>query len=359
LACYDLSRLADRLERDEFIRAPVGLWRWAELLPVFDPAKRITLGEGGTPLIGAPRLGKFLGLDSIYIKDEGRNPTGSFKARGLAVAVSKAVELGVQEFAMPTAGNAGGALAAYAARGGFRAHVFMPANSPQVNQEEVRAAGIDLILVDGLIDRAGRMANSQAKEHGWFNLSTFKEPYRVEGKKTLGFEIAAAFDWSLPDLILYPTGGGTGLVGMWKAFHELKALNWIQGSLPRMIAVQPEGCAPIVRALEEGDKRVCKWQETDTLAVGLRVPKPFADRLALNAVRESGGTGIAVSDEEICQAQEDLASMEGVLACPEGAATLAGLRRLCDSGEVRAEDRVVLFNTASGLKYLSSDRNIV
>ena len=352
LARYDLEGLRDRLDREALARRPSGLWRWAELLPVRDPAYRLTLGEGDTPLLPAPRLAQDLGLKAVYIKDESTNPTGTFKARGLAVAVARAVELGVEAFVVPTAGNAGGALAAYAARAGRPAHIFMPADAPRLNQIEVQAAGATLHLVDGLIDLAGAQARQAAQEHGWFDVSTTREPYRVEGKKTMGLELAEAFDWDLPEVILYPTGGGTGLIGMWKAFQELAALGWVDGKRPRMVSVQAAGCAPVVRALEGGAERVERWENAETYASGLRVPRPYADRLILRALRESGGTAVAVSDEEMRQAARDLARLEGVLACPEGAATLAGLRRLVQAGWVQPEARVVLFNTGTGLKYL-------
>jgi threonine synthase len=324
------------------------MWRWAELLPVRDPACRLTLGEGDTPLLRLERSARALGFDQLYLKDESLNPTGSFKARGLAAAVSKAVELGLGAFVIPTAGNAGGALAAYAALAGAEAHVFMPQDAPRVNQVEVRAAGADLRLVDGLINDAARLAAQEAAGAGWFDLSTFKEPYRVEGKKIMGYELAEAFGWRLPDVILYPTGGGTGLVGMWKAFTELETLGWIDSRRPRMISVQAEGCAPVARAFHSGSPRAEAWQNASTIAAGLRVPALFADRLILRALRESGGAAVTVSDAEILAAQQQLAREEGILAAPEGAATLAALPQL--RGLIRADESVVLFNTGSGLK---------
>ncbi len=352
LAGYDLARLGRDRDRAEFARRPSGLWRWAELLPVADPALRTDLGEGDTPLLAASKLGQDLGLPRLYIKEEGLNPTGTFKARGLAMAVSRAVELGITDFVIPTAGNAGGALAAYAARAGVRAHVYMPADAPMLNQIEVRLHGADLHLVEGLIDEASRQAAEAARAHGWFNASTFREPYRVEGKKTLGLELAEAFEWHLPDVIIYPTGGGTGLVGMWKAFDELEALGWIGSERPKMVSVQASGCAPIVRAIENGDERARPWVDAHTIASGLRVPSVFADRLILKAIRNSGGTAVAVDDDQITQAQMDLAWREGVLACPEGAATLAGVKKLLATGWLSPGASVVLFNTGSGLKYL-------
>ncbi len=345
--------LANRLNREALANRPAGLWRWAELLPVGNPAFRFSLGEGDTPLLILPRLTEELGMGVVLLKDEGVNPTGTFKARGLATAVSRAAELGVREFVIPTAGNAGAALAAYAARAGLKAHVFMPEDAPHINQVEVRAAGADLHLVRGLIDQAGKQASEQARSKGWFDVSTFKEPYRVEGKKTMGFELVEALGWELPDVIVYPTGGGTGLVGMWKAFAELRELGWIDQDDPRFVSVQPAACAPVVRAMELGTERIAPWEQAMTKAHGLRVPKPYADRLILQVLRESGGTAVAVEEQEIQSAQEDMARQEGILTCLEGAATLAGLRKLVRRGWVARGARVVLFNTGSGLKYLS------
>ena len=353
LARYNLPQIAQQFDRDTLTNRPAGMWRWAELLPVADPEHRITLGEGDTPTLRLPRLGAQLGLEALYLKDEGGNPTGTFKARGMAVAVSRARELGVEELAAPTAGNAGGALAAYAARARMPAHVFMPADAPESNQREILAAGAQLELVDGMIDEAGKQAHRQSQSQGWMNLSTFREPYRVEGKKTMGFELAEEFDWELPEILIYPTGGGTGLVGIWKAFEELEALGWIDSRRPRMVSVQADGCAPVVKAMDRGVERMKRWKRARTMAPGLRVPKPYADRLILGTLRESGGTAVAVSDADIQNAQADLASQEGVLVCPEGAACLAGLRHLINEGEVSPQERVLLLNTGSGLKYLT------
>ncbi|MCC6190439.1 MAG: threonine synthase [Anaerolineales bacterium] len=353
LARYDLARARAELDRAAFSARPRGMWRWHELLPVRDPACRLALGEGDCPLLTAPRLSTALGLPHLFIKDESFNPTGSFKARGMAAAVSAALELGVRELVVPTAGNAGGALAAYAARAGLPAHVFMPADAPAANVVEARLYGADVQLVAGLISDAGRLAAAAAAEHGWFDVSTFKEPYRVEGKKIMGYELAEEFGWSLPDVIIYPTGGGTGLVGMWKAFAELAELGWlVDDRRPRMVSVQAAGCAPIVRAFDLGAERAEFFAGAATLAAGLRVPGPFADRLILRSLRESGGTAVAVGDDEILAAQRELAQAEGIFAAPEGAATLAGLRRLAAEGWVRPGERVVLFNTGAGLKYL-------
>lgn len=351
LARYDLERVGRDVDRHTFVDRSGGMWRWRELLPLLDSACRFSLGEGGTPLLPASRLGERLGMKRLFIKDEGVNPTGTFKARGLAMAVSKAMELGLKEFVIPTAGNAGGALATYAARAGAAAHVYMPKDAPEIHLLEVRAAGAELYMVDGLIDEAGRQASQAAEQNGWFNVATFREPYRVEGKKTMGLELVESFDWLPPDAILYPTGGGTGLVGMWKAFQELEDLGWLDGGLPRMYSVQAQGCAPVVRAFEAGDDRVMAWEGAQTRAAGLRVPSLFADRLVLRALRDSDGGAVAVSEAAIERAEVQLAQWEGVYACPEGAATLAGLEVLLERGDIMPDERVVLFNTGSGLKY--------
>ena len=351
-ARYALDALRSQLTAAELENRPAGLWRWAELLPVRERENRITLGEGDTPLLPARRLGDQLGLKHLYIKDEGRNPTGSFKARGLVMAVARGIELGVQAFVIPTAGNAGGALAAYAASTGHQAFVFMPEDAPRINKVDVQVTGAELRLVTGLISDAARLASAGAAEHGWFDVSTFKEPYRVEGKKTMGFELAEAFAWDLPEVIVYPTGGGTGLVGMWKAFQELQALGWIGDRLPRMVTVQAEGCAPVVRAFEAGMPHAEFWENAQTLASGLRVPAVFADRLILQTLAESRGTALAVSDNAILEAQERIGRLEGIFAAPEGAATAAGLQHLIELGWIDPAERVVLFNTGQGLKYV-------
>ncbi|MGH2536380.1 MAG: threonine synthase [Candidatus Promineifilaceae bacterium] len=351
LARYDLERAAAELDRDALTARPAGLWRYRELLPVRDPAHIVTLGEGGQPVLKLERLGRRLGLDELYLKDEGQNPTGSFKALGLAVAVSRAIELGVEEFVIPTAGNAGGALAAYAARGGAKAHVYMPQDAPLINILEVQMAGADLRLVNGLINDAGREAAADAAKAGWFDVSTLKEPYRVEGKKMMGYELAQAFDWKLPDVVVYPTGGGTGLIGMWKAFAEMEGLGWVRSERPRMVAVQAEGCAPIVRAFEAGAEEAEPWQDAATLAGGLRVPVAIGSRLMLAALYESGGTAVALPDSALREAVMVLAATEGVFPSLEGAATLAALPPLIASGWLAAGERVLLFNTGSGLKH--------
>ncbi len=355
LARYDLAAARRDLDRDEIRRRPRGMWRWRELLPVRDPARIVTLGEGDAPLLPLPRLGAALreACARLYVKDESSNPTGTFKARGLAAAVSKAHELGLTRLIIPTAGNAGGALASYAARAGMQAVVYMPEDTPRANIEETRAAGAELVLVPGLISDAARLAGERARAEGWFDVSTFKEPYRAEGKKVMGYELAEAFGYALPEVIQYPTGGGTGLVGMWKAFAELAALGWLErDALPRMVAVQAEGCAPVVRAFEAGAPGCEFWPDAHTAASGLRVPKSFADRLILRDLRQSGGMAVAVSDAELLAAQRRLAAAEGIFAAPEGAATLAAVEKLARLGRVHPGERIVLFNTGSGLKYV-------
>lgn len=352
LARYDPVKVRRSLSLGVARSRRRGIWRWEELLPVRQTRNQLTLGEGDTPLVPAARLGAALGMGNIWLKDESGNPTGSFKARGLAVAVSKATELGIRDFVIPTAGNAGGALAAYAARSRAKARVYMPKDAPAGHQSEVGLFGADLVLVDGLISDAGRLAAQDAAERRWFDMSTLKEPYRLEGKKTMGLELADQFDGGLPDVIVFPTGGGTGLVGMWKAFEEMGALGWIGATRPRMVCVQAAGCAPVVRAMEAGSERIVPWANAMTAAAGLRVPSPFADRLILRVLRESRGTAVAVSEDEITAAQAEVATMEGLLAAPEGAAAWAGLRILAARGWVKANERVVLFNTGNGLKYL-------
>jgi len=350
-ARYDLERAATELTQEKLAKRPPSLWRYHELLPVIQAENIVSLGEGFTPLIRAERLGRDWGLSHLYIKDESQNITGSFKARGLAVAVAKAYELGVREIAIPSAGNAGGALAAYAARMGVTAHIFMPQDTPQANIHECQMAGADVHLVEGFITDAGGVATREAREKGWFNISTMWEPYRLEGKKTMGYEIAEQFGWELPEVIVYPTGGGTGLIGMWKAFTEMSQLGWIGWARPRMIAVQAAGCAPIVEAFYEGKVESKIWRDPETIASGLKVPKALADFAILRAIRKSGGLAVAVSDEEILTAQREMAQKEGVWACPEGAATLAALVKLKERDLVGAEERIILFNTGSGLKY--------
>jgi len=328
------------------------LWRYRELLPLRDDANLVSLGEGFTPLLPAKSLAGELGLKRLWIKDEAQNPTGSFKDRGLSLAISRAKELGVKKAAIPSAGNAGGSLAAYAARAGIEAHVFMPRDTPIANQIEVQQYGARLTLVDGLINDCGRIINERKTAEGWFDISTLKEPYRVEGKKTMGYEIAEQLNWTLPDVIIYPTGGGTGLIGMWKAFQEMEELGWIGSKRPRMVSVQASGCAPIVKAFGEGRETAEPWQNAKTVASGLRVPQAVADFLMLRALRESNGTALSVGDEEMIAEIPRLGRAEGIFFCPEGAACVAALRRLTQNGWIKPTDEVVLFNTATGLKYL-------
>lgn len=351
LARYDLDAAATTFTRPSLAGREPSLWRYSELLPAPARGRRVSLGEGMTPLLRCERLGEVAGVRSLFVKHEGGNPTGSFKARGIAVAMAKAGELGLTDIGMPTAGNAGSAAAAYAARAGIRAHVAMPADTPTPIVDEVRAYGADLTLVDGLISDAGKLICDRCRTNGWFEMSTLKEPYRVEGKKTMGFELWEQLRGELPDAILYPTGGGTGLIGMWKAFEELQAMGLTGPARPRMYAVQSTGCAPIVRAWDEGSERARPWNDAATLAPGIRVPAPFADDLILQALRESGGSAVAVPDESIVRAMRLLATSEGIDACPEGAATFAGLQSLRAERIIRADDRVVLFNTGSGLKH--------
>lgn len=350
-ADYDLARAAAEWDRRTLAERPPTLWRYRALLPVRDQANVISLGEGFTPLLRADRLGAALGLRNLYVKDESFNPTGSFKDRGLSVAVSRAGELGLRRFVIPTAGNAGGSLAAYAARAGLEAHVFMPKDTPTANVKECLIRGAEVHPVDGLINDAGRLASRLGEERGWFNISTLREPYRLEGKKTMGYELAEQLGWELPDVIIYPTGGGTGLVGMWKAFAELREIGWIGPKLPRMITVQAAGCAPIVKAFAEGRQESEAWPDAATIASGLRVPKALGDFLILRALRESRGQAVAVEDEAILAAQSQIARREGIFACPEGAATVAALPILHRRGLIDPDERIVCFNTGTGLKY--------
>ena len=347
---YDLDRARRELDRDRFASRSASLWRWAELLPIDDLAQRIDLGEGGTPLLRVDRLAAQLGLSDLWLKDEGRNPTGSFKARGMAAAVTRAKALGVKEFVVPTAGNAGGAAAAYAARAGMAIHVYMPQDAPPANVHECRATGADVHLIDGLINDAGRMAAADAKAHGWFDLATLKEPYRVEGKKTMGYEIAQDLQWKLPDVIVYPTGGGTGLIGIWKAIEEMAALGWIGSKRPRLVAVQAIGCRPIVTAFEH-DQLACElYPQAHTIAAGLRVPKPLGDRMMLRALRASGGTALAVSDEAIVEMTNTALRVEGISLAYEGAATLVAARALRDRGWLKPQEKIICLNTGAGWK---------
>lgn len=350
LARYRLAEAAAAVDRTRL--SGDTMWRYYPLLPVQSPAAIVTLGEGMTPLLRAERLGQALGLQHLYVKDEGKNPTGSFKARGLAMAISRAVELGVRYVAIPSAGNAGGAAAAYAARAGIRAYIVMPQDVPQAFIGECQAHGAQVDLIDGLISDAGKCVAAGREANGWFDLSTLKEPYRVEGKKTMGYELAEQLGWTLPDVIIYPTGGGTGLIGMWKGFDEMEAMGWIGPERPRMVTVQAAGCAPIVRAFDRGATHAEPWEKAATIAAGLRVPAAVGDALMLQALRQSHGTAVAVSEADIVSGVRQLAQTEGLFVCPEGGAALAGLRQLVEQGWVDRDERVVLFNTGSGFKYL-------
>ena len=318
------------------------MWRYRQVLPDAEP---LTLGEGWTPMIPSRRF------DNVWLKEEGANPTGTFKARGLAMAVTMARQYGLKKLAAPTAGNAGGALAAYAAAAGMEAHIFMPRDTPMANQVECLAYGARVTLVDGLISDCGRMVAERKAAEGWFDVSTLKEPFRVEGKKTMGYELVEQLGWEYPDAVFYPTGGGVGLIGMWKAFEEMEELGWVSGKRPKMIAIQSAGCAPVVRAFEEGEPASKMWQDAKTEASGLRVPKPYGDYLILDILRQSGGTAVAVSDDQIFASLKDWASREGLLLSPEGAAATAAYDYLLSSGYLTSNDRVVLFNTGSGNKY--------
>jgi threonine synthase len=351
LVRYDLDGVRRALPPEKLAERPQSLWRYRELLPVRRPENVISLGEVVTPLVALPRAAARLGGGEILVKDEGRLPTGSFKARGLALAVSMAKELGVATMAMPTNGNAGAAMAAYCARAGIRAYVFCPDDTPAVNVREIAMQGAEVFLVDGLIDDCGRLVAEGEKEVGWFNCSTLREPYRIEGKKTMGIELAEQLGWELPDVIFYPTGGGTGIIGMWKAFAELEAIGWIGPKRPRMVVVQAAGCAPMVKAWADGVEHAPRWENAYTMAAGIRVPQAVGDFLILRAVRDSGGFAVAVSDAAICAAWAEVAAEEGLLLCPEGAATYAAYKEALADGRVGKGERVVLFNCATGLKY--------
>ena len=356
LARYDLDAIKRTVTPQMIEERPrYGLWRWHDLLPVRDAQYRLTLGEGETPLLHVTRLGERIGLDHLYVKDEGLNPTGSFKARGMAVAVSRARELGAEVLVTPTAGNAGGAMAAYAAAAGLPAHVYMPKDAPQTNQIETVLFGAQLVLVDGLINDAGRIAAAAAKDNGWFEVTTLKEPYRIEGKKTMGLELALHFkengQWKLPDVVLYPTGGGVGLIGMWKAFDELEALGWIGTERPRFVVVQAASCAPVVKAFEQGQPSSETWDNASTIASGLRVPAVRGDRLILRALKETHGIALTVTYEEILEAMRLLGRLVGIFAAPEGAACYTAVEKLVASGWIKPHEKVVIFNTGTGIKY--------
>jgi threonine synthase len=350
LVRYDLDTIRTRWRRREVPNGKSTMWRYAPVLPVSEQFI-VSLGEGWTPLIQTRRLGAQLGADNLWVKDEGLNPTGSFKARGLSCAISMCVELGIRKVAIPSAGNAASALAAYAAAAGLESHIFMPRDVPQANYLECKAYGANVTLVDGLISDCGRIVAERGPVEGWFDVTTLKEPYRIEGKKTMGYEVAEQMGWELPDAIFYPTGGGVGMIGMWKAFEEMERLGWIGSRRPKMIAVQAAGCAPVVRAFEENEPRSRFFENATTIAAGLRVPKPLGDFLVLDAVRASKGTAIAVSDDEILDTGIQLASLEGIYAAPEGAACVAALGKLLANGFLQRSDRIVIYNTGTGLKY--------
>jgi len=348
-AIVDLAAASRTLKRETLATREKSLWRYREVLPLPGDAQPVSLGEGGTPLLRAQKFG---GNIDLWIKDESINPTQSFKARGMSVAVSMAKHLGATKLAVPSAGNAGGALAAYAARAGLEAHIFMPRDTPRANIVECRELGAHVTLINGLITDCGAEIARRKTKEGWFDVSTLKEPYRVEGKKTLGYELAEQFNWELPDLILYPTGGGTGLIGMWKAFDEMQALGWIGTKRPRMFAVQATGCAPIVRAFEAGEKSAGEFPNAHTIASGLRVPKAIGDFLILNILRQSNGGAIAVADKEMIHITREVGSNEGLFVAPEAAACFAALKSLRSAGKIQSGERVVIFNTGSGIKYL-------
>ena len=356
LARYDLDAVAARLTREELASRPAGMWKWRELLPLPEGAEPVSLGEPETPLIPLDQVGRRHGVRAPIVKDEGRLPTGSFKARGMAAAVSMAKHFGVERIALPTNGNAGAALAAYAARAGMNSLVICPVETPDINIRETAAYGAEVIVADGQIDECGRIVGEGAAAGRWFDCSTLKEPYRLEGKKVMGLELAEQFGWELPDVIFYPTGGGTGLIGMWKGFDELERIGLIGSKRPRMVAVQAAGCAPMVRAWENGEEFAGRWEGAATMATGIRVPKAVGDFLILRAVRESGGAAIAVEEEAITAAVDDAARLDGMLLCPEGGAVLAAWREALHRGLVGKDERSLLFNCANGNKYPLPDK---
>ena len=351
LVKYDLAAAARAVSKDDLKQRPADFWRYREFLPVRKTENIVSLGEVMTPLIRLPKLGRKLGGGEIIVKDEGRLPTGSFKARGLVMAVSMGKALGIKHMAMPTNGNAGAALAAYATACGIKTTVFCPADTPEVNVSEIELQGATVYRVNGLIDDCGKIVGEGKAKVGWFDTSTLKEPYRIEGKKTMGLELAEQLGWDVPDVIFYPTGGGTGLIGMWKAFAELEAIGFMGKKRPRMVAVQASGCAPMVRAFEAGVEHATRWEDAHTIAAGIRVPQAIGDFLILRAVRESKGFAIAVEDEKISAALNEVAREEGLLLCPEGAATYAAYKQSLAEGRVARTDRVMLFNCSTGLKY--------
>lgn len=358
LVRYDLDGVRAAVSPADLSQRPADLWRYRELLPVRRTENIVSLGEIATPIIPLRKIGAGAGAAKLLVKDEGRLPTGSFKARGLVMAISMAKELGVTTIAMPTNGNAGAAAAAYAAQAGIEAVIFCPDDTPEINVREIAAQGARVYRVNGLIDDCGKLVAAGKEANSWFDLSTLKEPYRIEGKKTMGLELAEQLGWELPDIIFYPTGGGTGLIGMWKAFAELEALGWIGPKRPRMVAVQAEGCAPMVRAWQQGERHATRWEDAHTVAAGIRVPQAVGDFLILDAVRESDGFAMAVSDAAILEAVEDAARLDGLLLCPEGGATLAAWRAAVADGRVSPGETALLFNCATGSKYPMEDRSL-
>lgn len=355
LVRYDLEKAAQILTKDSLKTRESSLWRYREVLPVENIENTVSLGEGWTPLFRTDRLAATLPIKlDLFIKDEGQNPTQSFKARGMTAAISMAKELGVKKLAVPSAGNAAGALAAYAAKAGMEAYIFMPADTPKANIIECEQTGANVTLIDGLITDCGKIVAERKEAEGWFDVSTLKEPYRVEGKKTMGYELAEQFDWTLPDVIMYPTGGGTGLIGMWKAFDEMERMGWVGSKRPRMVSVQSETCAPVVRAFNAGERFADEFENAATVASGLRVPKAIGDFLILDAIRASGGTASSVTDAELVAAVREIGAAEGIFAAPEGAACLPALRKLISDGSVSEGESVVIFNTGAGVKYLEA-----
>jgi threonine synthase len=351
LVRYNLGEMARSISRRELKRRKPGMWKYADFLPVANEDNIVSLGEGGTPMLRTKSLGKALGIDNLWIKDEGLNATGSFKARGASCGISRCKELGIDKIAMPTAGNAGGAWSCYAAKAGIEAYIVMPVDAEKVPMLECYLSGAKTYLVKGLISDAGKIIAKGAAKYGWFDVSTLKEPYRIEGKKTMGLEIAEDFDWGAPDVILYPTGGGVGLIGIWKAYQELIEMGWVKGKMPKLVAVQAEGCMPIVQAYNEGKDHSEFWPNATTVAGGVRVPKALGDFLVLQAIRETGGTAIAISDPELIEGVKLTALTEGMFICPEGGATVAAARHLVQTGFIKPEDKVVILNTGTGLKY--------
>ncbi|MBS3789665.1 MAG: threonine synthase [Candidatus Thermoplasmatota archaeon] len=354
-ARYDLKRIEDSIDKEDLRSRYPAMWRYREFLPILEDENIVSLGEGFTPIHELDRLGRDIGIKNLFMKDGGVLPTGTFKSRGLAMGVSKAKELGIKKIAMPSAGNAAGALATYGSRAGIDVYVIMPKSAPEACIIESYMLGADVFLVEGLLPECGKIVEEGKRKYDWFSISTTKEPYRVEGKKTMGLELAEQFSWELPDAILYPTGGGTGLIGMWKAFTELREIGWIEEEdLPRMIPVQAEGCSPIVEAFHQEKRESTKCKDPETIADGIQVPKAFADRLILEAVHKSSGTAVSVNDENILKSSKELGRTEGVFACPEGAATLAGAKKLLERGSIEPDENILLYNTGTGLKYINT-----